>query len=288
VSDVLVRALWADKGLSASIAIVTDAAREGQKLHGLQDVSAMLLGQAMAAGALLVSLQKDQTRVNLQIECDGPMRGLFVDAGADGYLRGYIKNQHFNVEGNRGANRWRPAMGNAGFLSVLKDIGEGDYYRSSVELAAMDPAADLEHYFATSEQVATHVALAVERSGAEPLGVVAGVLIQAMPNADLPSLQRLGESLGPKLEQHVLAGKAVDDAALLTELLPDFSKMSSLPLVWRCSCSKERVLTALSAMGKAELEDLLAEKGGAAASCQFCGKRHEATADDLKELIART
>jgi redox-regulated HSP33 family molecular chaperone len=28
-------------------------------------------------------------------------------------------------------------------------------------------------------------------------------------------------------------------------------------------------------------------KGGAAASCQFCGKRHEATADELKTLIAR-
>ena len=122
MSDGLVRALWADKGLSASIAVVTDAAREGQRLHGLHDVSAMLLGQAMAAGALLVSLQKDQTRVNLQIECDGPLRGLFVDAGADGYLRGYVKNPYLDVEGNPGPMRWRPALGNSGFLSVLKDI----------------------------------------------------------------------------------------------------------------------------------------------------------------------
>ncbi len=285
MTDVLVRALCDDKGLSASIAVVTHAAREGQKLHALHDVSAMLLGQAMAAGALLVSLQKDQTRVNFQLECDGPLRGLFVDAGADGYLRGYVKNPYLEAEGNRGPMRWRPALGNAGFLSVLKDVGEGEYYRSSVELIAMDPTADLHHYFASSEQVATHVAIAVERSAAEPLGAVVGMLVQALPNADMGALDQLGAGLSARLEQELEGGKNVDGEALLSALLPGFSKLSSLGLVWRCSCSKERVMAALSAMGKGELQTLLADKGCAAASCQFCGKRHEANAEDLKSLI---
>ena len=285
MSDALVRALWAEKGLTASIAVVTGAAREGQKLHGLHDVSAMLLGQAMAAGALLVSLQKDQSRVNLQMECDGPLRGLFVDAGADGSLRGYVKNPYLAVEGNRGPMRWRPALGNSGFLSVLKDVGVGEFYRSSVELKALDPSVDFGHYFESSEQVASHVALAVERSGDEPLGTVVGVLVQALPNADAAALAQIGSTLAVKLED--AARTAVDGDALLASLLPGFKKLSGLPLIWRCTCSKERVMVALSAMGKAELISLLDEKGGAAASCQFCGKRHEATADDLKGLIAK-
>lgn len=286
MSDARVRALWADKGLSASVVVVTQSAREGQRLHGLHDVSAMLLGQAMAAGALLASLQKDQARVNLQLECDGPLRGLFVDAGADGYLRGYVKNPYLAVEGNPGPMRWRPALGNSGFLSVLKDVAVGEYYRSSVELTAMDPAADLAHYFATSEQVHSHVALAVERSGSEPLGVVAGVLVQALPNADPAALEALGDTLRASLRQQVAAGADVDAAVLAQALLPDFSTLSRLELAWRCSCSKERVMVALAAMGKPELEDLLATKGFAAATCQFCAKRHEASADDLKTLIA--
>ena len=49
---------------------------------------------------------------------------------------------------------------------------------------------------------------------------------------------------------------------------------------------EERVMGALTTMGKEELNDMI-EKGGAAASCQFCGKRHEASAEDLKALIAR-
>jgi molecular chaperone Hsp33 len=281
--DLLVRGYFADKGLKASIATVTLAAREGQRMHGLHDVSAMMLAQGLTAATLLASLQKDQTRVNLQLECDGPLRGLFVDAGASGYLRGYVKNPYLDVEGNRGPMRWRPALGNSGFLSVLKDLGEHEFYRSSVELKAMDFAPDLEGYFAASEQVATRTALAVERDGAEPLGAVAGVLVQALPDGDTAALEQLGQTLSARLEEQV---KRTDAHGLLQALLPGFEPAGSVPLAWRCGCSKQKVLLALSSLGKAELMDMLATKGGAAADCQFCGKRHEATAADLQALIA--
>lgn len=284
VPDARVRALWADKGLTATAVVVTQAAREGQRLHGLHDVSAMLLGQALAAGALLASLQKDQTRVNLQLECDGPLRGLFVDAGEDGGLRGYVKNPYLDVEGNLGPHRWRPALGNSGFLSVLKDLGQTEFYRSSVQLAAMDPAVDLAHYFATSEQVATRVALAVVRAPPEPLGAVAGVVIQALPDGDAAALEALGATLTEQLAAHAVG---TDAAGLVTRLLPQFAVLKTTPIAWRCTCSKERVLNALGALGVEDLKDLLATRGGAAASCQFCGKRHEASADELRALIAQ-
>lgn len=283
-ADARVRAIWADKGLTASVVVATRAAREGQKLHGLHDVSAMLLGQALAAGALLASLQKDQTRVNLQLECDGPLRGLFVDASEDGGVRGYVKNPYLAVEGNPGPTRWLPALGNSGFLSVLKDLGGAEYYRSSVQLEALDLSVDLGHYFVASEQVATRAALAVVRDGAEPLGAIAGIVVQALPDGDLPALEVLGAGLTARLAQHALGA---DARGLLGHLLPAFTELSSTPLVWRCSCSKERVLNALSALGVDDLKDLLETKGGAAASCQFCGKRHEASADELRDLIAR-
>lgn len=283
-SDARVRALWADKGLTASVVVVTGAAREGQKLHGLHDVSAMLLGQALSAGALLASLQKDQTRVNLQLECDGPLRGLFVDAGEDGALRGYVKNPYLAVEGNPGPTRWLPALGNSGFLSVLKDLGQAEYYRSSVQLEALDLSVDLGHYFVASEQVATRCALVVSRDGAEPLGALAGVVVQALPDGDLAALETVGAGLGERLAQHALGASA---AELREKVLPSFVELSSTPLAWRCSCSKERVLNALSALGVDDLKDLLATKGGAAASCQFCGRRHEASADELRELIRK-
>ena len=108
----------------------------------------------------MAALQKGQQRVNVQVECDGPLRGLFVDAGADGTVRGYVKNALFQLEAVEGEFKWRPALGNSGFLSVLRDVGS-EYYRSSVELKALSLASDLNYYFDTSEQVTTRLALEV-------------------------------------------------------------------------------------------------------------------------------
>jgi molecular chaperone Hsp33 len=169
---------------------------------------------------------------------------------------------------------------------VLKDLGESEFYRSSVQLSAMDLSKDFEGYFAASEQVPTRVAIAVERAGPEPLGGVAGVLVQALPGADPGAIEEVGEALAARLEAHVAEGKPAEATALLEKLLPGFALQGTIPVGWRCSCSKEKVLLAISSLGKAELMDMLEKQGGASADCQFCGKRHLATADDLKQLIA--
>ena len=71
-----------------------------------------LFAQALAGGALLGALQK-KGRVNLQLECDGPLAGLFVDADTDGNVRGYVRrpNVHFPGDPGRGA---RAALGGSG------------------------------------------------------------------------------------------------------------------------------------------------------------------------------
>ena len=38
-------------------------------------------------------------RINLQLSCDGPLRGLFVDADALGKARGYVHNPDVNFPG---------------------------------------------------------------------------------------------------------------------------------------------------------------------------------------------
>jgi len=179
--DALIRGLLPGD-VKVAVVVCTQAARHAERVHHLAQVSASLLGQAFAGALLMASLQKGDSRVNLQVECDGPLRGLFVDAGADGVVRGYVKNPHVDMQSAPGPYRWRPALGNTGFLSVLRDVG-AEYYRSSVALEHLDLPKDLAHYFATSDQVPTRVAVEVAEAGEVPLGVVAGVLLQALPGA---------------------------------------------------------------------------------------------------------
>src|SRR5687768_6812204 len=138
MADLLVSGLFQDVDLRIVVATTTQLSRHAQKLQSLASTSASMLSQALCAASLMASLQKERTSINLQLECDGPLRGLFVDGKSQGPVRGYVKNPQVEFKGPSHEYEWRPALGNAGFLSVLRDFGKGEHYRSSVELKHFD------------------------------------------------------------------------------------------------------------------------------------------------------
>lgn len=289
-SDELTFGLIPSKDFRAMVAVTTGCAQEARRRHQLAPTSAALLAQALCGGALLAGLQKERTHVNLQLECDGPLRGLFVDAESAGALRGYVKNPHLSVRSEDPRYRWRPALGNSGFLSVLRERSAGDFYRSSIALAHFDLAKDLEAFFASSEQLPTYVELALVASGEDELGAVAGLLVQPLPGADRAEFAALSERLGRvgALAAALRTAPGSTASALLSAVLPepDLEVLSHYPLSFSCNCSKERVLRALATLGREELSDMLAQDGQAELSCQFCGSSYLATAEDLKALLA--
>jgi molecular chaperone Hsp33 len=283
MGDGVARALLSGN-LNVSVAVVTDTAREARRRHGLAPVSASLLAQGLTGGLLLASLQKGESRVNLQLECDGPFRGFFVDAGANGTCRGYAKNTSLDLELEEGPFRWRAALGNSGFLSVLRDQGV-EFYRSSVQLEAMNVGADLNHYFTISDQVLTCVALEVIPREGEALGVVAGVVVQAMPDAEPGALARVAGHLQGMLLEALPTAAAGSASHLLTALFPGVEAMIEVPASFACSCSKERVLKTLASLGAAEVQEIVDTTASTSVTCHFCGTKHEITLLDLWAIL---
>src|SRR5512138_846304 len=104
--DRIARGLYPDRGLRVLFARVTETARLARMLHGLYPTAARIFAEGLAAGALLGALQKRETdRVNLQLECDGPIGGFLVDADAGGNVRGYVRHAEVDFPGDaaRGA-----------------------------------------------------------------------------------------------------------------------------------------------------------------------------------------
>ena len=287
MSDEVFSALLPRSGLRVVAALTTEVSREARRLHQAEAGSAALLSEALTAVALLAALQKDKTRVSLQLECDGPVRGLLVDAEG-GSIRGYVKKPLLTVLGDEGAFHWRPLLGNSGYLSVLKDLGGGEYYRSSVELAAFELGHDLERYFANSDQVESVVRIRTVPAGREVLGAAGGLLIQKLPGGDASALAAAGQRLVPRVLDRALLKANGSGPALLRTLFPDaeVDVLAKRPLEFRCGCSRERVHRALLALGKAELENLLATDGQAEAACEFCTTRYVIPHDELRTLIA--
>jgi molecular chaperone Hsp33 len=285
MADGVIRALI-EGNLLVSLTVVTEAAREARARHQLRSVSASLLGQGLAGGVLLGSLQKSESRINLQVECDGPLAGFFVDATATGDCRGYVKNPSLQIELGEGPFRWRAALGNSGFLSVLRDVGE-EFYRSSVQLEAMSVPGDLDRYFAISDQVPTTVAIDVRHDAGEVLGAVAGVLVQSLPQGDLKALDELGQTLSARLTQALHHQPDATPRGLLAELFPGVEPTIEYPVAFRCTCSRERVMRTMLSLGAAELQDIVDTMGSTAVTCQFCATKREITLGDLFDLLAQ-
>lgn len=292
--DEVVMGVLPEYELRVVLVTSTQVAQTARQKHGARGAAAHVLGESITAAALLsaLQLQKSKAKVNLQLECDGPLRGLFVESDSGGGVRGYVKNPYLAYAGQPGAYQWRPVYGNSGFLSVLRDPGNGDFFRSSVELEAFDLTLDFERFFQVSEQVPTGVVLHVTPKRDEPLSAVAGILLQVMPGGDEAKLKAM---IGRFREEGLLArtleggGAELHASQLLGQLLQGevFEVTSRYPLQWSCPCSKDRVVRALLTLGKAELQDILQKDGKAEATCQFCSGTYVVDGEELRGLIAR-
>ena len=292
MTDKLIRAIAADGGIRAVGVITTDLTEEARRRHKLSYVATAALGRSMASGLLLASnMKKEGSRVNIHLKGDGPLGTILADAGVDGTVRGYVQNPQVELPPNdRGKLDVGRAVGHNGYLHVVRDVGYGQPYSSTVELVSGEVGEDVANYLLTSEQTPSALLVGVF-VGAGGVTAAGGILLQIMPKAVRDqSLVKLLESRISQLSGFtplLLAGKSL--RTILEELLGDldlFIFPESQDVSFYCGCSFERVLGALKMLGSAELQDMIEKDEGAEAICQFCGEVYQANENQLNQLIA--
>ena len=286
MTDRLVRGIFPERGLRAVFVRVGDTARMARVLHGLYPTSARLFAEALAAGLLVGALQKDRARVNLQVECDGPLRGLLVDADSEGNVRGTVRRPEVNFPGDPELGA-RAALGGSGFLSVLRDLGAGNWYRAHVELNELSIARDLARYYAESEQVDTALDLAVLARPDESLADVVGVLVQKLPDGDAEALAAVRRALADGALRQALASGGAPHDVLAAIAGPGFELLADLEVAYRCSCSIERARNAVSALGREELANVLENEKRAEITCEFCRQHYVIGEEELRSIARR-
>ena len=184
MTDKLIRAIAADGGIKAVGVITTDLTEEARRRHKLSYVATAALGRSMASGLLLASnMKKEGSRVNIHVKGNGPLGAILADAGLDGTVRGYVQNPSVELPPNdRGKLDVGKAVGHEGYLHVVRDVGYGQPYSSTVELVSGEVGEDVASYLVTSEQTpsALLVGVFVGEMGVTAAG---GILLQIMPKA---------------------------------------------------------------------------------------------------------
>ena len=291
MADQLIRATAAEGGIRAVGVITTRLTEEARRRHKLSYVATAALGRTMSAGLLLASsMKREGSRVNIRIKGKGPIGGILIDAGLDGTVRGYVENPAIELPPNdRGKLDVGGAVGHDGYLYVVRDVGYGYPYSSTVELVSGEIGDDIAHYLVTSEQTPSALVVGVF-VGADGVTAAGGILVQVLPKAarDEALVQTL-ESRVAKLSGFtplLQEGKTLPE--IFEQLLGDMN-LVILPEVqmvrFHCACSFDRVLGALKMLGEAELQDMIEKDDGAEATCHFCAEVYQASRDELVQLI---
>jgi molecular chaperone Hsp33 len=291
MADQLIRATAADGGIRVVGVITTRLTEEARQRHGLSYVATAALGRTMSSALMLASsMKQEEARVNIRVKGNGPLSGVMVDAGRNGTVRGYVDNPDIELPPNaRGKLDVGGAVGSDGYLYVVRDIGYGYPYSSTVQLVSGEIGDDVTHYLVRSEQTPSALIVGVF-VGAEGVTASGGILIQVLPKAanDEALVEKLESRLGalagftPLLQ----AGKSLPQ--IFEDLLGD-EGLQIFPetqmLHFHCGCSFDRVLGALKILGETELQDMIVKDEGAEATCHFCGEVYKANQQQLQQLI---
>lgn len=291
MADQLIRATAADGGIRAVGVITTRLTEEARERHKLSYVATAALGRTMSAGLLLASnMKRPGSRVNIRVKGNGPLGGILVDAGLDGTVRGYADNPTVELPPNaKGKLDVGGAVGKEGYLYVVRDVGYGYPYASTVELVSGEIGEDVTHYLVSSEQTPSALVLGVF-VGAEGVSAAGGILIQVLPKAarDEALVQTLESRVASLSGFTPLLQAGLTLPEIFEQLLGDMG-LTILPetqlVRFHCGCSFDRVMGALKMLGEAELQDMIEKDNGAEATCHFCGEVYQASSDELAQLI---
>jgi len=280
--DHLLRALLPEHDLRVLVCDATATAQHAATIQGCWRTAAQVFGQTIVGALLAAGLLKGQQRVTLQLAGAGPMQGLFVDASADGAVRGYVRQPAVDFLGE--APDLTAVVGPQGYLSVLRELSNGEFYRAAVPLDAPRLDRNLEQYYESSEQLPTAIAVDVRTDDQGKIVRAVGVLVQRLPGGDTEAVEKVRERI------HAGVGPAEEEggakpALPLVEGLGELEVLEDVPVAYRCTCSRERAERGLASAGVDQLLDMVARDKGAEVSCEFCKTVYHFDAEDLLRLI---
>ena len=287
MKDHLVRILTADGSLRAVAAMTTSLVEETRRRQGTDPTATVALGRLVTGAALMGSLLKGAQRLALMIEGNGPLTKLHAETDAHGHLRGSVKNPVSGLPLREGRFDVAGAIGRAGFLHVVKDLGLKEPYRGMVQLYRSTVAQDLAYYFTTSEQTPATVALGVY---VEPDGRVSsagGFMVQVMPGGDEAPIPLLEKRLSELPPTTALLREGLGPLQILERLFSGvpFAVKDTTDLAFRCGCSRAQVEAMLRALEEKELRELAEREEETVVTCEYCREPYRFSREELAALL---
>ncbi len=285
--------------------------------HAYPHEVSRLLGEVIVLTVILGTSLKFDGRFTVQTQTDGPVSLLVVDFKTPDAVRAYASFDEDALAVARAEKRTSPEeILGKGILAMTIDQGpHTQRYQGIVELAGASLEEVAQAYFRQSEQIPTHLRMAVSQSvtpdamgsGSSYGWRAGGVLVQFLPEStdrltrrDLPGGDAPEGSAEPITEER---DDAWVEARSLVETISDDELVDpgigSERLLFRlfnehgviihkgphvsdkCSCSREKIIDILKSLGPEELEESWSDDM-ISSSCEFCSTEYVISRDELE------
>lgn len=287
MKDYLIKATAYDNMVRCYVAITTETVNEARDRQDTWPTASAALGRSVTITTLMGAMLKGEDSLTTTISGNGPIGQIVADANAKGEVRGYVTNPHVDFPLNeQGKLDVRRAVGE-GILSVVKDQGLKDYFTGQVPIISGEISEDFTYYFANSEQVPSAVGAGVLVAPETHILAAGGFILQVMPGAKESVIDDLEKNIAklPQLSHFIEEGHNAEAIAELLVPKDSLQVLETMPVQFKCSCSKERMLMAIKGLGAAEVESMIREDKGAEVTCHFCNEIYDITESELQALL---
>ncbi len=295
--DTLQKFIFDNAAVRGEFVELSETWREIQQRNQYPAAVKTVLGEMLAAAALLSANLKFNGAIIMQIHGDGPVRLLVVECDSELRLRATAKlAPDAVVADNATLTELLNVHGKGRFIITLDPLDKvpgQQPYQGIVPLDGEDMATVIENYMLRSEQLDTRLWL-----GAND-GVSRGLLLQKLPRHSGKDDQTVQASEADDLDTW---NRAVMLASTLKqpELLSTDIQTLMNRLFWEetirvfepahpqfhCSCTREKVGNMLKMLGREEIDSALDELNQLAINCDFCGKHYSFDKVDCAQLFA--
>lgn len=248
-------------------------------IHQYAPSVSLLLGEFLAAAVLLSTTLKFDGKLILQVRSEGQIPLLMVECTSNREIRAIARGAEQATSDNF------EFLLAEGQLAVTIDPDNGERYQGIVPLRGGSLATSLDAYFAQSEQLQTRVWLAADEHRA------AGMLLQQLPTQvvsneeDRQAQWEHACTLAQTLTKDELLELKAEQILHRLYHEDPLRVFPAAQVVFSCSCSSERTLSALASLGRVEIMDILDEQGSIAMDCEFCNQQYVYCQEDLQPLL---
>jgi molecular chaperone Hsp33 len=292
-NDLLNRFIFDDCDIRGELVTLNKSYRDILDHNHYPPAIQRLLGEFLAAVGLLSSTLKFEGMIILQARGEGAISTIMAECNHHNNVRGIVRlNEGVELTEQLAQTGSMLDLLGKGVLFITIEpkrtenfTGKLERYQGIVPLEKETLAGCLEDYFQQSEQLATRLWFAADNQHAS------GLLIQALPNQlktnaeenkdHWETIEALADTITPEellnLDHEMILHRLFHEQPLRV--------FEPRQVTFSCSCSRERSESALIALGKDEVEQLLVEKGSIDIDCQFCNQHYYFSPVDVRKLL---